>query len=150
MAKITRTFRLDQELVKRFDEATEVTGTEKTKVVEEAIKKFVEGYEMKKFWNTEKLVVVEEVFVPILGKCQAKQGEVNLNEDLKVLQTSLKALNNERKTDEGTYTIDNVFATLDFENKVAKVEYKKFWKGGIVESEETNFEIDWTEKVGPI
>lgn len=47
MAKVSRTFRLDKELVERFDKAVTEQNIDKTQVVTEAIKKFVEAVEMK-------------------------------------------------------------------------------------------------------
>ena len=43
--KISRTFRIPADLVYKFDRAAEALGTDKTRVVVEAIQKFVEKYE---------------------------------------------------------------------------------------------------------
>lgn len=146
MAKITRTFRLEEDLVKRFDEASSALNVDKTSVVTEAIKKFVEGYEMKKFWDTDNLVVVDEIIAPVIGKAQVNHGQANLDKELKVIQSTLRVLDNERKDENGTrYDIDNVFAVIDFENKTCRIEYRKFWIGGAVESETIEFPIKCIE-----
>lgn len=147
MAKITRTFRLDEDLVKRFDEASAIAGVDKTSVVTDAITKFVEKIEMGKFWDTDNLVWLSELYAPFIGKCEVRNNAINLYDDVKVHQTSLKPLKYERKDEEGTrYNIDNVFATIDFENKICKIEYKKFWIGGLVEDEELTFPINWIQE----
>lgn len=151
MAKITRTFRLDQELIDRFDKASELTGIDKTKVVTEAIQKFVEAVEMKKFWDTDNLVMVTEIFAPVIGRAAVANGEANFNNDLKVIQSSLRDFNSQRKDDNGTRcNIDNAFAIIDFENKLCTVEYKEIWIGGSVENKEIKFPIRWETKTGPL
>lgn len=151
MAKITRTFRLDQELVERFDKAAEQAGVDKTSVVTEAIQKFVEAVEMKTFWNTDNLVMVTEIYAPVIGRAAVAHGEANLNDDLKVIQSSLRDYNSHRKDDNGTrYNIDNVFAVIDFESKLCTIEYKEIWIGGAVESKEIKFPIRWEEKKGQL
>jgi predicted DNA-binding protein len=47
MPKITRSFRLNEDLIKRFDVAAAATGVDKTQIVTDAIIKFVEKFEMR-------------------------------------------------------------------------------------------------------
>lgn len=48
MPKITRTFRFDKEIIKRFDAVASALGIDKTQILTDAIIKFVEGFEMRK------------------------------------------------------------------------------------------------------
>lgn len=151
MAKITRTFRLEEDLVKRFDEASEIAGIDKTSVVTEAIIKFVEAVEMKKFWNTDKLVIVNTLYIPFIGKATLVDGTANLNNDLKIVQSGLRDYAAYKEDKDGTkYRIDHAFATIDFDTKHCIVEYKQIWEGGLVEDKKIEFPIVWSEQEGPL
>jgi hypothetical protein len=103
---------------------------------------------MEKFWNTENLVMVRNIFAPVIGKAVVAKGEANLNEDLKIIKSALRDYKAQRMDDDGTrYDIDNVIATIDFENKTCHIEYAVIWIGGKTDAKEINFNIDWTETV---
>ena len=149
MKKITRTFRKPANLVERFDQAAEETGIDRTEVIVQSIQKFVERVEAGKLWNTDKLVIVEWLYAPELGKCalhnQALIDEEGNNTNRK--HSSLQVLNCERTAvidgKKVRYDIENAYADIDFINKKCKVTYFVRWIGGLVEKRSAEFAISW-------
>lgn len=107
--------------------------------------------DMSKFWNTGNAVILKDLLAPFIGKARV-DAPLNLNEDIKVLDTEIRVYNSERKDEEGTrYDISNAFAIIDFENKTCHIDYKVNWIGGLIEGKEITFPIEWhksNDKIG--
>lgn len=148
MKKITRTFRIPADLVERFDRAAEKEGINKTEVVVEAIRKFVERVENDQFWG-DRFVYVGWLFAPELGKCQVHQAYLTVEKHIRSGSFPITVLNHERKTEvDGEmvrYDIENARVFIDFEEKVCRAQYYVCWIGGLVEKREIEFPITWTE-----
>jgi len=150
MKKILRTFRIPADLVERFDQAAESVGIDRTEIVVQAIRDFVERVEAGGFWNTDKPVTVTSLYAPELGKCELSRS-VLVDEDsrpITKLYTSLKVLNHERTVaidgDAVRYDIERAYADIDFKARKCKVKYSVCWIGGLVEQRTAEFAIDWS------
>ncbi|GAB7387379.1 hypothetical protein BSNK01_12150 [Bacillaceae bacterium] len=99
----------------------------------------------------DKLVVVEELYAPVLGKCVPEFGHFMDASETNVFHTRLKVLNYERKEEVNgvptRYDIGQARAVIDFEKKVCMLEWYKFWIGGQVDRETLRFRFDWTERI---
>ncbi|TMZ69986.1 ribbon-helix-helix protein, CopG family [Klebsiella pneumoniae] len=147
-AKVTRTFRIPSDLVERFDRAAEEAGIDRTKVVVDAIERFVERHEQKQLFG-QSFVALAEIYAPELGLCKIGTGGSGEAGET-VLQASVYPLKPDRKKEidgeEVAYRIDNAFATVDFKNKICTITYRKFWIGGKVEDDEVSFSITWSAR----
>jgi Predicted transcriptional regulator len=150
MKKIPRTFRIPADLVERFDQAAEITGVDRTEVVVQAIREYVERVEAGNFWNTDKPVTITSFYAPELGKCELSRS-VLIDEDGRPtvkLYTPLKVLNHERTAmidgDAVRYDIERAYADIDFKARKCKVKYSVCWIGGLVEQRTAEFAIDWS------
>lgn len=153
MSKITRTFRIPAELVDRFDRAAEKEGVDKTEVVVKAISKFVDRVENDHFWG-DRHVCVSSLYAPEIGNCQVHNAYLTIDRHIRRGTFSIKVLNHERKAEiDGEsvrYDIENASAFIDFEKKIARVEYYMVWIGGLIEKRTIEFPIGWIEQTNDV
>lgn len=151
MKKVMRSFRIPADLVERFDRAAEIRGVDKSEVVVKAIEKFVQEVETGMLFDPDKIVVVNELYAPELGKCIVYNSELrNLDgEPITRKWCTLKPLNRERTAEingkQVRYDIEDARAYFDFPAKKCTVEYRTVWIGGEVEKKTLEFPIRWTE-----
>jgi hypothetical protein len=144
MAKLSRTFRLEQDLVERFDKAADLMGVDKTSVVDEAIGKFVSSVEAKGSKEQNRTIYekkaksigyfkLSDVYIPFLGKCSC-DSLIEVTES-DIVNAGVSVMRIERKDDEGTRFNISPYINIevDFNNMTLSGGYHKDWIGGLVE-----------------
>lgn len=86
------------------------------------------------------LLILDEVYAPVVGRCNVHEGAINIDNKFKH-SFYLMPFNFERKDKNAIYTIENVYINVDYDKHKAVVTFKKCWIGGLVESDSVEFDF---------